>query len=64
MTINDIRTRVEALVDEGSGKTLKESNGIKHIGVDPDKNMVVMIIAIAKREGTRKRIYSDKSLRL
>lgn len=51
MTINEIRTRIEALVDEGSGKTLKDAKSIKHIGIDPDKNMVIMIIAIAKTGG-------------
>ena len=51
MNTKDIRERIELLVDEGTGKTLKESNAIKHIGIDPDKNLVVLIIAISKTGG-------------
>jgi ATP-binding protein involved in chromosome partitioning len=51
MTTNDIRARVETLVDEATGKTLKETGAIKHIGIDPEKNQVIMIVAIAKTGG-------------
>lgn len=51
MTIDEIRARIETLVDEGSGKTLKASGGIKHIGIDTEKDVVIMIIAIAKMGG-------------
>ncbi len=51
MTTKDIRERIETLVDQGIGKTLKETGGIKHIGIDPDKSLVIMIIEIAKTGG-------------
>lgn len=51
MNISEIRARVEMLVDEATGKTLKETGAIKHIGIDPEKYTVIMIISIAKTGG-------------
>lgn len=51
MTIEEIRSRLEQIVDESRGKTLKETNGIKHIGINEEKNCVVLIISMYKLGG-------------
>jgi ATP-binding protein involved in chromosome partitioning len=48
LTLDEIRARIETIVDPTLKKTLKETDGIKYIGLDEDKNMVVLIIAIGK----------------
>ena len=40
---------------------MKETGAIKHIGIDPEKYTVIMIISIAKTEAKKKRISSGKS---
>ncbi|HHU55878.1 MAG TPA: Mrp/NBP35 family ATP-binding protein [Acholeplasmataceae bacterium] len=49
MTAQDIRSRIEKLIDPSQNKTLKELNAIKHIGVDDD--LVVLIITIGELGG-------------
>ncbi|HOA63885.1 MAG TPA: P-loop NTPase [Bacilli bacterium] len=51
MTTNEIRKYLENLVDESIGKTLKETNAIKHIGIDEEKSLVILIINIGKAGG-------------
>lgn len=51
MTTKEIKDRLDLLIDEGSGKTLGETAGIKHIGIDPDKNLVVLVIVLQKIGG-------------
>lgn len=51
MTIDIIRERLEQIVDESRGKTLKETNGIKHIGIDEQKNCVIVIVSMYKLGG-------------
>ena len=52
MTTNEIRKYLENLVDESIGKTLKETNAIKHIGIDEEKSLVILIINIGKAGGS------------
>ena len=51
MNTQQIREKIEVIVDPASGKTLKETNAIKHIGIDPDKDVVVLIVAITRTGG-------------
>ena len=51
MNTQQIREKIEIIVDPASGKTLKEMNSIKHIGIDPDKDVVVLIVAITRTGG-------------
>ncbi len=46
MTTKQIREKIENLVDLSTNQTLKETNAIKHIGIDNDKNIVILIIDI------------------
>lgn len=46
MNTKIIRERLENLIDESKNKTLKETQAIKHIGVDDDRGIVVLIIKI------------------
>lgn len=46
MNTLDVRKSIENLIDESRGDTLKNLNAIKHIGIDSDKNVVVLIIEI------------------
>lgn len=45
-TIEDIRERIKGIIDPVCGKTLEETNGIKHIGIDTDKDLVILIIVL------------------
>jgi len=51
MTTKDIREKIEVLVDESRSKTLKEANAIKHIGVDTDSDLVILIISLGQVGG-------------
>lgn len=51
MNTQQIREKIELIIDPASGKTLKEMNAIKHIGIDPDKDVVVLIVAITRTGG-------------
>lgn len=48
MNTKEIREKIEVIVDKSTGLTLKESKGIKHIGIDPEKKIVILIVAIGK----------------
>ena len=51
MAINKIRQHLEVLVDESIGKTLKETEGIKHIGIDEENSTVILIINMGRMGG-------------
>ncbi len=51
ISTQQIREKIENIVDLASQKTLKEQNSIKHIGIDPDKDIVVLIIVLTKLGG-------------
>lgn len=51
MNTKDVRLKIEALVDESTSKTLGDSNAIKHLGIDQDKNIVILIIAMGRVGG-------------
>lgn len=51
MNTLDIRKKIGPLIDESTGKTLIESNAIKHIGIDSEKDLVVLIIAMGRVGG-------------
>lgn len=46
MNTLDVRKSIENLIDESRNDTLKNLNAIKHIGIDSEKNVVVLIIEI------------------
>lgn len=48
MTTKEIREKIGSLIDESKGKSLKELNAIKHIGVDPETEVVILIIKIGR----------------
>lgn len=58
MTTQEIRSKIETIVDESRLSTLKELNAIKHIGVDSDRNIVILIITIGVLGG-----QEEKNLR-
>lgn len=51
MTTQEIREKIEGIIDPSTKLTLKETNAIKHIGIDPDKGVVILIVAIGKTGG-------------
>lgn len=55
MDTKTIRTRIEQIIDESIGKSLKDANAIKHIGVDPEKNLVVLIITMGRMGGAEEK---------
>jgi ATP-binding protein involved in chromosome partitioning len=51
MNTLDIRKKIENLIDESRHDTLKNLNAIKHIGIDSEKNVVILIIEIGMMAG-------------
>lgn len=51
MNTLDIRKKIEMLEDESRHDTLKNLNAIKHIGIDSERNVVVLIIEIGSMGG-------------
>lgn len=45
-TIEQITERINELVDPSVDKTFKETNGIKHVGIDTENNTVTVIIGL------------------
>ncbi len=56
MTTKEIKAKLDTLIDPATNKTLGETAAIKHIGIEPDKSQVILIIAIAKAGGEEERI--------
>lgn len=56
MNTKEIKEKLDVLVDPATGKTLGETAAIKHIGIDPDKKVVILIIAIAKAGGEEEKV--------
>ena len=52
----DIREAIKNIVDPITEKSLVESNAIKHIGVDPDKDVVVLIVVLTKIGGEEEKL--------
>ena len=50
-TTADVRKKIETIIDPATGKTLQETEAIKHIGIDPEKDVVILIVAIGKTGG-------------
>lgn len=48
MTLDELRSLLENLIDPSLGKTLKETDGIKHLGYDGKKDVIVLIVAMGK----------------
>jgi len=55
MTTKEIKERIGCVIDPVINKTLAESNAIKHVGVDPEKNVVVLILHITKCGGNEEK---------
>jgi ATP-binding protein involved in chromosome partitioning len=55
MTVEDIRARLEQIVDPSLKKTLKETEGIKHIGIDDETKTLVLIVAMGTTGGDEER---------
>ena len=49
--IEQIRTALEQIIDPSLKQTLKDTGGIKHIGYDNEKDVVVLIIAMGRKGG-------------
>jgi len=49
MTIKEIRSHIENIIDPARGKTLKELNAIKHIGINDEKDIVILLVEVVKK---------------
>ena len=58
MNTKDIRLKLEGIIDPSVNKTLKETDGIKHIGIDSDKDIAILIITMEKKDSE-----SEKTLK-
>lgn len=51
ISIQEVNEKISQIVDPYNGKTLGENNAIKHIGIDPEKDLVVLIVSVGKMGG-------------
>ena len=51
MDVKEIKERLGKIVDPATKLTLEDSNAIKHVGIDEEKNSVVVIAAIGRCGG-------------
>ena len=63
-TINDIREKIKNIIDPIAGKTLEDTKGIKHIGIDNDKNLVILIIVLMKCGGEEEKLVKRELARI
>ena len=54
-TVESIRAAIETLMDDDAQKTLKETEGIKHIGIDKDKDAALILIDLTRTGGDTER---------
>jgi ATP-binding protein involved in chromosome partitioning len=57
MSTEELKQILENLVDPSCGLKLSETEGVKHVGLDSDKNMIVLIIAMAKLGGQEEKAF-------
>lgn len=50
VTIEQLREAVEKLVDPTNQQSLKESGGIRYVGIDDENDRVVLVIALAQKD--------------
>lgn len=50
VSLDELRAKVEAMVDLTCGKTLKETNGLKYVGIDDEEERAVLVVALADKE--------------
>ena len=51
MTVEEIRSYIELIIDPSRGRSLKELDAIKYIGINEEKDSIVLIVEIGKRGG-------------
>lgn len=51
MTTEEIRSYIELLIDPSRGKSLKDLDAIKYIGINDEKDSIVLIVEIGKKGG-------------
>lgn len=49
--VEDIKERIKHIVDPSFNQTLEQTKGIKHVGIDQDKDLVILIIVLGKCGG-------------
>lgn len=50
-TVNEIKDRIKNIIDPGINKSLEHTNGIKYVGIDDEKDLVILIIVLIKCGG-------------
>ncbi len=54
--LNLIKNKIEEIIDPYLKKSLKETEGIKHIAYDDESGIVTLIVAIGKKDGEEEKI--------
>ncbi len=57
MNKEELTLQLEKVIDPTVNQTLKETKGIKHVGIDTDKNLVVLDIAMGKLGGMSEKMF-------
>lgn len=48
VSIEQLKQKIETMVDPTCGKTLKETGGVKHVGIDDEHDRAIMVLALEK----------------
>ncbi|ERJ13564.1 ornithine carbamoyltransferase protein [Haloplasma contractile SSD-17B] len=57
VTLEELRAKLEALKDPNNKKTLKETGGLKHVGIDEDEDKVVLVIALEETKNPQEKTF-------
>lgn len=51
MNIEALKSKLELLVDPSNGHTIKDNNALKHVGYDPERDVVTVLVTMHKVGG-------------
>lgn len=51
VTKEQLRLKIETMIDPTANKSLKETNGIKHVGIDEENERAILVIALQDKDG-------------
>lgn len=67
VSIDELRSELESMVDPTCGKTLKETGGLKYVGIDDEEERAVLVVALEVKdsdEAKKFRLELTKKIKL
>ena len=57
MNLNELKQKLNVLVDPSNGFTIGETNSIKHVSYDEEKDIVILTIAMGRLGGENEKNF-------